>query len=88
MKSAYELAMERAGVESVKKLTDGQKEKISELDAICKSKVAEAKLNAGDNKMKSAGDINALNQISEDLVVELASINSKYEREKEKIRNS
>ncbi|HJO95439.1 MAG TPA: hypothetical protein QF753_18725 [Victivallales bacterium] len=88
MKSAYELAMERAGVESVKKLTDVQKQKISELDAVSKSKIAEAKLTYEDKKKRAAGDISALNQISEDLVVELASINSKYEREKDKIRNS
>jgi hypothetical protein len=88
MKSAYELAMERSGVKSVKKLTEDQKEKISELDAIYKSKIAEAKLAAGEKKNKAAGDISILTQLSEDLVVELASLNSKIEREKERIRNS
>lgn len=87
MKSAYELAMERAGVEPVQKLTEEQKKKISEVETIYKSKRAEAELSMNARKQK-AKDMSELEQINADFTVELASINSKLEREKEKIRNS
>lgn len=87
MKSAYELAMERAGIEPVKKLTEEQKKRISEIEALYKSKKAEAELSVNARKQK-AKNIAELEQINRDFTVELASINSKLEREKEKIRNS
>ncbi len=87
MKSAYELAMERAGVAPVQKLTEEQKKKISEVEALYKSKRAEAELSVNARKLK-AKDMAELEQINNDFTVELASINSKLEREKEKIRNS
>ncbi len=43
MKSAYELAMERAGGES-NKLTDEQKQAIAEIDAKVKAKIAETEI--------------------------------------------
>lgn len=88
MKSAYELALERAGVETAKKLTDKQKEAIAELDKVYKAKKAEADITAQNRIMKAGGDVAAIEQIKQDLAVELASIESKQEKEKEKIRNS
>lgn len=87
MKSAYELAMERSGIDIVKKLTQEQKKKISEIEALYKSKRAEAELSLNARKPK-AKNMAELVQINSDFTVELASINSKLEREKEKIRNS
>lgn len=87
MKSAYELAMERAGIEVVKKLSEEQKKRISEVEALYKSKKAEAELSLDARKQK-AKDMTELEQIKSDFTVEIASINSKLEREKEKIRNS
>jgi hypothetical protein len=88
MKSAYELALERSGVQEVKKLTEEQKAKITEVDRVYKSKIAEANLAADSKIRKSAGNFEEINQIKDDLTVELASINSKMETEKEKIRKN
>ncbi len=88
MKSAYELAVERAGVKPVQKISEEQKKKIEEIEAIYKSKKAEAELSAQNRTMKVGGNIEEINRIKEDKVVELASINSKMEREKEKVRQN
>jgi hypothetical protein len=88
MKSAYELAIERTGGEPVQKLTEDQKKKIEEIDIVYKAKRAEADLSSQNRLQKVAGNIEEINLIKEDLVVELASINSKMELEKEKIRQN
>ena len=88
MKSAYELAVERMGVKPVTKLSMDQKKKIAEIDAIYKSKKAEADLSAQNRLHEAGGNIDEINRIKEDLVVELASFNSKMEQEKEKVRQS
>ena len=88
MKSAYDLAVERMGVEPIVKLSMDKKKKIEEIESIYKSKKAEADLSAQNRLKKVVGDISEMNRIKEDLVVELASINSKMEREKEKIRQN
>ena len=88
MKSAYELAIERAGVKTAKKLTDEQKQKITEIDSVYKAKRAEAELSGNERLMKAGGDLAEIDQIKIDLSVELASIRSQQEREKEKIRNN
>ena len=87
MKSAYDLAMERYGSEPIKKLTDKQKQEIAEIDSIYQSKVAEAQVMNQENLKKSGGDFDKIRQIKDDLVVELASLNEKYEMKKERIRN-
>ena len=86
MKSAYELAIERAGVKPVEKVSEDQKKKIEEIDSIYKSKKAEAELSAQNRLRKTGGNIDEIKRIKEDLAVELASINFKMEREKEKAR--
>ena len=87
MKSAYELAMERSGVLPLKSLTEEQKSKISELEALHKAKRVEAEISA-DNRLAKALTKGEVDQIRDDLAVELASINSRLEREKEKVRNT
>ena len=86
MKSAYELAVERAGVKPVQKISEEQKKKIEEIESIYKSKKAEAELSAQNRIMKAGGNIEEINRIKDDKAVELASINSKMEWEKEKVR--
>lgn len=88
MKSAYELAMEKTGVKSVVKLTKEQKQKIAEIENIFKAKRAEAEFSANTRMQKNMGNVEETDQIKKDLVVELASINSRCEREKDVIRNS
>jgi hypothetical protein len=88
MKSAYELALERNGVESVKKLTPEQKEQISEIEKIYKAKKAEANIAAEGRLAKIGDNFEEVVQIKNDLAVELASLDSKVEQEKEKIRDN
>jgi hypothetical protein len=88
MKSAYELAVERAGVKPVQKITRELKNKIEEIESIYRAKKAEADLSMQNRLRKVAGNIAEMNQIRENFAVELASINSKMEREKAKVRES
>ena len=86
MKSSYDLAMERMGG-TLRQLTDKQKQQIAELESLYKSKRAQAELSARDRSAK-AQDVDALDQIRQDLAVELASIESKLQREKDKVRET
>ncbi len=88
MKSAYELALERNGVEEVKKLTAEQKEKIFEAEKIYKTKKAEANISAESKLNKAGGNLEEIEQIKNDLIVELASVESKFENEKDMIRDN
>jgi hypothetical protein len=85
MKTAWELALERSGG-ALDELSDKQKDAIAEIDKICKAKLAEMDL-AYSDKLKNANSREELEQIKEDMAVERASITSKAERDKEKIRN-
>lgn len=84
MKSAYELAMERLG-EPLKEYTEEQKRQLDEVDRKYDSLVAEAKLNARRRVAEEAG---AEASPEEDLAVELASIEERRERDKQKIRGA
>ena len=86
MKSAYELALERSGG-TLNSIPSEIKEKISEIEQIRKAKVAEAELSA-QQRIGRENDPEKIAEIKDALVTELASINDKYEREKEKVRNS
>ncbi|MCF7791553.1 MAG: hypothetical protein K9L78_02440 [Victivallales bacterium] len=86
MKSAYERALERSGVKEVTKLTEEQKKQISEIEKKYKAKKIEANIAAQNKIQKNSGDISEVEQIKSDLTVELASLDSKMEQEKEKIR--
>ena len=85
MKSAYDLAMERLG-EPVNKLSAKQKSAIAEIENRYKAKYAEAELSKDERTVKANGDLQQLEQIREDFSVEIASINSRKERDKNKIR--
>lgn len=85
MKSAYELALERTGG-ALEEVEEGKKEKITEIDNKYKAKIAEAELALRQRLVKADGDVAQREQIENDFTVEIASIRSKCEREKEKIR--
>jgi len=85
MKTSYDLAMEKFGT-PIQKLSKAQKASIAETDNKYKAKLAEAELAKDSKVAKANGDIQVLNQIMEDYVVEIASINSRKERAKKLIR--
>jgi len=87
MKSSFELALERTGG-ALNKISDEKKNKIAEIDALYKSKIAEAEIAAQQKLSKNHGNPEAENQIQQDLTVEIASIKSKWEREKEAVRTA
>jgi len=85
MKSAFDLALERLGG-PIKELTEEQKEKLAEIDSRYKAKLAEAEI-AKEKRFKDVfGDSMETEQVLKDYAVEVASINSKFEREKDKVR--
>jgi hypothetical protein len=86
MKSSYELALERTGC-SLQKIDEEKKAKIAEIDAKYKSKTAEAEISGQERLKKAAGNPAEIETIKNDIAVEIASIRSKCEREKEKVRN-
>lgn len=85
MKSAYELALERSGG-ILNAVPEEIKEKLAEIEQIRKTKVAEAELSA-QQRISRESDPEKAAEVKEALVTEIAAINDKYEREKEKIRN-
>ena len=88
MKSAFELAMSRLEKESpTQKLTDEQKAKLAEIDSEINAKVAERKLFLEDEVRKAAGDPQAESELRKQLSAEIARLEEKREREKEKTRS-
>lgn len=87
MKSAYELAMERFGGGSSPSLSDGQKAELAEIDRKYKAKEAEARL-AADTRLQAADSAEKLEEIRQELAVELASINQRCERDKNRVREA
>ena len=85
MKSAYELALESSGG-ILNAVPEEIKEKLAEIEQIRKAKVAEAELSA-QQRIARESDPEKAAEVKEALVTEIAAINDKYEREKEKIRN-
>lgn len=89
MKSSYELAMERMGGED-KPLTSEQKERIAEVDAKYKSKIAERKIflekAIQDALVQEKGE--EADELRSQLVQETAKLETKSEEEKDKIRES
>ena len=89
MKSSYELAMERMGGED-KPLTSEQKERIAEVDAKYKAKIAERKIflekAIHDALAQEKGE--EADELRSQLVRETAKLETKSEEEKEKIRES
>ena len=89
MKSAYELAMERMGGDE-KPLTAEQKERIADVDAKYKAKIAERRIFLE----KAIQDVHAQEKTEEaeelrsQLVQETAKLEAKSEEEKDRIRES
>lgn len=87
MKSAYELAMSRLEKSAPSlTLTESQKLAIAEIDSEINAKIAEKKLLL-DGELAKA-DPAEQDQIRRQLASELARLEEKREREKDKVRNS
>ena len=89
MKSSYELAMERMGGED-KPLTSEQKERIADVDAKYKAKIAERKifLEKAIQDALSQEKTEEADKLRSQLVQETAKLETKSEEEKDKIRES
>ncbi|NLF94420.1 MAG: hypothetical protein GX564_11100 [Oligosphaeraceae bacterium] len=85
MKSAFELAMERLGAPG-QKLSQEQKEQLAEIDRVYEAKIAQAKFAAAARQQNCQGDPEKLHQVQDDLLVEIRSLESRRERQKEEIR--
>ena len=85
MKSAYELAMERLEKkEPTRKLSEGQKEKIAEINSIYGAKIAEREtfLQGEIVKERARGDLQAVGQIQEQLQREVRRLHAEWEEKK------
>jgi hypothetical protein len=86
MKSAYELAMSRLEKSSpAVQLTLDQKQQIAEVDSSINAKIAEKKIFLEGQIAKATYD--ERESLKRQLVSEIARLEEKREREKEKIRN-
>ena len=89
MKSAYELAMERLAQDAPQvTLTEEKKNKLAEVDAIYRAKVAEKEVFLNDLIVKAMAqhDYAEVAQLEEQKRREIARLREKREDEKEKIR--
>ena len=89
MKSAYELAMERLEKSSPSlSLTEDQKKEITEVDSVCRAKIAEKELFLKDQirKAQVAGKIEELESLEKQLVSEIRRLHEECEAKKEKLR--
>ena len=84
MKSSFELAMERLGG-STKKLSDDQKIKIAEIDSKYKAKIAGIKLRSQEDLAKTANPEED-GKIRKEVSDEIQRLESKCEKEKDKVR--
>jgi hypothetical protein len=90
MKSAYELAMERLEAQSPsRKLSPEQIAEIAEVESLTQAKLAEKDLFLKDQlaKASASGDLEAVQQLQEQLQRELRRIRDDSEEKKERIRN-
>ena len=88
IKSAYELAMERMGGRSGKKLTDQQKAQLAELDRVYTAKIAECELELNPKIIaaQAAGKPEDAEKLEKTLRSEVAKFRAKLEAEKETVR--
>ena len=89
MKSAYELAMERIGGDE-KPLTAEQKERIADVDAKYKAKIAERRifLEKAIQDVLAQEKTEEADELRSQLVQETAKLEAKSEEEKDRIRES
>lgn len=90
MKSAYEKALERFGQLKIEKLTNEQKQQLTELEILYKSKLAERELMLENEKNKAleAGDFEKYQQVEAQLISERKRIKVELEIKKEEIRRN
>ncbi len=88
MKSAYEKALERFGQSPILKLTAEQKQQLAELDTTYKARLAERELLLQGELAKAAesGDIEAYQQLEQQLRNERLRIAEELESKKAAIR--
>ncbi len=89
MKTAYELAMERLDRTDPKaRLTKSQKDAIAELDSKYQAKTAEREIFLGAEMVKASakGDLEALQQLEQQLNSDRKSLRVELEEKKELIR--
>lgn len=86
MKSAYELAMERAGGEA-DELTDAQKTALAEIDSKLKAKIAETEI-MFDQQLTAETDPAKASFIQQTRQGQLAKIKQNAEEEKEHVRKN
>ena len=89
MKSAYDLAMERMGGDE-KPLTAEQKERIADVDAKYKAKIAERRifLEKAIQDVLAQEKTEEAEELRSQLVQETAKLEAKSEEEKDRIRES
>ena len=85
MKSAFELALGKYGG-PIRELSDAHKAEIAEIDSRMKAKLAEAEMAKNRHLAEAAGDVMRREEILKDYAVEIASITSEFEREKDEVR--
>ena len=91
MKSAYELAMERLQKSSPSvSLTENQKKKIAEVDAVYRAKIAEKELFLKDQirKAQAVGKFEELESLEKQLSSEIRRLQEECEAKKENLRAS
>jgi hypothetical protein len=89
MKSAYELAMERLQKEAPSvPLTEEQRNEISEIESLYKSKIAEKELLLKDQIQKelAAGRFDEVESLKQQLSSELRRLSEEREEKKETVR--
>ncbi len=91
MKSAYELAMERLEKKTPSvALTNEQKQQIAEIESSCKARIAEKELFLRGEiaKAQSAGRIDEIEPLEQQLASEIRRLQTDCETKKEKLRAS
>jgi hypothetical protein len=88
IKSAYELALERMGGQTGKKLTPQQKAKLAEIDRVYSAKIAEEELslNPKIDAARAAGDLESAQKLEETLRTQVQKLRRKLDAEKEAAR--
>ncbi len=91
MKSAYELAMERlakSDPDAAKPLTAEQKARLAEIDTLYQGKIAEREifLKQKLEEARASHDLEAINQVGEQLRSERSRLEEEREDEKERVR--
>jgi hypothetical protein len=89
MKSAYELAIERLQKEAPSvPLTEEQRNEISEIESLYKSKIAEKELLLKDQIQKelAAGRFDEVESLKQQLSSELRRLSEEREEKKERVR--